>query len=172
MDAKNARMLTRYNAWANKLMFDAVAKLPEGEATKPRTSLFRNMVHTLNHNYVIDRIWQGHLQGRDHGYTERNTKDHPPLDELWRLQQEVDAWYVAWSDQLADADVEQRIGFTLIGGNRGEMTRGEILIHILGHRHYHRGFVCDMLFEVPTRPPTMDLPVYLREVAEQAPANS
>ena len=93
MDAKNARILTRYNAWANRLMFEAMAKLPDGEATKPRASLFRNMVHTLNHNYVIDRIWQGHLQGRDHGYTARNTDDHPPLDELWRLQQEVDAWY-------------------------------------------------------------------------------
>ncbi|MGH8665271.1 MAG: DinB family protein, partial [Burkholderiales bacterium] len=67
MDAKTARMLTRYNAWANKLMFDAVTALPEGEAVKPRTSLFRNMVHTLNHNYVIDRIWQAHLEGREHG---------------------------------------------------------------------------------------------------------
>ena len=168
MDASNAQMLTRYNAWANKLMFDAVAKLPEGEAVKPRTSLFKNMVHTLNHNYVIDRIWQGHLQGRDHGYSARNTQDHPPLDELWRLQQEVDAWYIAWSDALADRQVEEKIRFTLIGGNKGEMTRGEILIHILGHRHYHRGFVCDMLFQVPTRPPTMDLPVYLREMAEGA----
>ena len=165
MDAKNAQMLTRYNAWANKLMFEAVAKLPEGEAVKPRTSLFKNMVHTLNHNYVIDRIWQGHLEGRDHGYSARNTQDHPPLAELWRLQQEVDAWYVAWSDALTDAQVEEKLRFTLIGGNQGEMTRGEILIHILGHRHYHRGFVCDMLFQVPTRPPTMDLPVYLREVA-------
>jgi uncharacterized damage-inducible protein DinB len=166
MDAKNAQMLTRYNAWANKLMFEAVAKLPEGEAVKPRTSLFKNMVHTLNHNYVIDRIWQGHLEGRDHGYSARNTQDHPPLAELWRVQQEVDRWYVGWSDALSDAQVEEKVAFTLIGGNKGEMTRGEILIHILGHRHYHRGFVCDMLFQVPTRPPTMDLPVYLREVAE------
>jgi uncharacterized damage-inducible protein DinB len=47
------------------------------------------------------------------------------------------------------------------------MTRSEILLYILGHRHYHRGFVCDMLFEVPSRPPSMDLPVYLRE---QGPA--
>lgn len=164
MDAKNAQMLTRYNAWANKLMFEAVSKLPEGEAVKPRTSLFRNMVHTLNHNYVIDRIWQGHLQGRDHGYSVRNTQDHPPLVDLWRLQREVDDWYIAWSDALRDTEVEQKVRFTLIGGNQGEMTRGEILIHILGHRHYHRGFVCDMLFQVPARPPTMDLPVYLREV--------
>jgi uncharacterized damage-inducible protein DinB len=168
VDAKNAQMLTRYNAWANKLMFEAVSKLPEGEAVKPRTSLFRNMVHTLNHNYVIDRIWQGHLQGRDHGYSVRNTQDHPPLVDLWRLQREVDDWYVAWSDALSDAEVEQKVHFTLIGGNQGEMTRGEILIHILGHRHYHRGFVCDMLFQVPARPPTMDLPVYLREVGGSA----
>ena len=98
MDAATARMLARYNAWSDRVMFDAVAALPEGEAGKPRTSLFRNMVHTLNHIYVIDRIWQAHLEGRDHGYEARNTKDHPPLTELQRLQQEVDAWYVAWSD--------------------------------------------------------------------------
>jgi len=163
MDANEARMLTRYNAWANKLMFDAVAALPEGEAVKPRTSLFRNMVHTLNHNYVIDRIWQAHLEGRDHGYEARNTKDHPPLAELWAAQQQVDAWYVGWSDRMTDERLAERLRFTLIGGNQGEMTRAEVLLHILGHRHYHRGFVCDMMFEVPARPPTMDLPVYLRE---------
>ena len=28
------KMLTRYNAWANKKMFDAVAALPDGEAVK------------------------------------------------------------------------------------------------------------------------------------------
>ncbi|RPI47664.1 MAG: damage-inducible protein DinB [Betaproteobacteria bacterium] len=163
MDAASTRTLTRYNAWANELMFKAVAALPPGEAIKPRTSLFRNMVHTLNHNYVVDRIWQAHLQGREHGYDARNTKDHPPLEELWRLQREVDAWYVDWSDRLSDPQVDESIRFVLIGGNAGEMTRGEILLHILGHRHYHRGFVCDMMFEVPARPPTMDLPVYLRE---------
>jgi hypothetical protein len=24
--------------------------------------------------------------------------DHPPLAELWRVQQVLDAWYLAWSD--------------------------------------------------------------------------
>jgi uncharacterized damage-inducible protein DinB len=93
-----ARMLARYNAWANKLIFDAVAALPEGEATRERKSLFRNMVHTLNHNYVIDRIWQAHLEGREHGYAARNTPEHPPLAELWRAQQAIDGWYVDWSE--------------------------------------------------------------------------
>ena len=103
---RTARMLTRYNAWANQLIFDAVAALPAGEAEKERKSLFKNMVHTLNHNYVIDRIWQAHLEGRSHGYAARNTPDHPPLPELWRAQQEIDAWYIGWSDRLFDAALD------------------------------------------------------------------
>jgi len=161
--AKSARMLARYNAWANKMTFDAVAALPEGEAEKERQSLFRNMVHTLNHNYVIDLIWQAHLEGRDHGFAARNTKDHPPLADLWRKQQVVDAWYVKWSDAISDAKLDETVRFTLIGGNPGEMTRGEILLHVINHTSYHRGFVADLFYQVPARPPTTDLPVYLRE---------
>lgn len=158
-----ACMLTRYNAWANKVMFDAVAALPEGEAVKERKSLFRNMVHTLNHNYVIGLIWQAHLEGREHGFEARNTKDHPPLADLWRVQQTVDGWYIAWSDALTDDALQEQVRFTLIGGNPGVMTRGEILLHVVNHTTYHRGFVCDMFFQVPMRAPTTDLPVYLRE---------
>lgn len=166
LNAGTARMLARYAAWSNRLMFDAVAALPAGEAEKPHASPFQSMVHTLNHIYVIDRIWQAHLEGRDHGYAARNTKDHPPLAELWRLQQEVDAWYVAWADAQNDAALAETIEYTLIGGNRGAMTRGEILLHVAMHTNYHRGYVADMIYTVPgCRPPTMDLPVYMREAA-------
>jgi uncharacterized damage-inducible protein DinB len=166
MNARTARMLARYNAWANQLIFDSVAALPAGEATRERASLFKNMVHTLNHNYVIDRIWQAHLEGREHGYEARNTKDHPPLAELWRAQQEIDRWYIDWSDALSDAALDERVRYTLIGGNAGEMTRGEILLHVVNHTTYHRGFVADLFYQVPARPPTSDLPVYLRERGE------
>jgi uncharacterized damage-inducible protein DinB len=162
---RTARMLTRYNAWANQQIFDAVAALPDGEATRERPSLFRNMVHTLNHNYVIDRIWQAHLEGREHGFTARNTAEHPPLSELWVAQQGVDDWYVAWSDGLSDRVLEEKVSFTLIGGNPGVMTRGEILLHVVNHTSYHRGFVADLFYQVPSRPPTTDLPVFLRENA-------
>ncbi len=133
-----ARMLARYNHWANKLIFDAVAELPQGEATKERPSLFKNMVHTLNHNYVIDLIWQAHLEGREHGFGARNT-------------------------------LGEDVHFTLIGGNKGVMTRAEILLHVVNHTSYHRGFVADLFYQVPgARPPTTDLPVYLRENAVAA----
>jgi uncharacterized damage-inducible protein DinB len=162
--ASSARTLTRYNAWANEVIFKAVAGLPEGEAVKPRQSVFRNMVHTLNHNYVIDRIFQAHLEGRRHGYSARNTPEHPPLAELWRAQQAIDRWYVDWSDAISEAALDEKVSFTYVGGGEGVMTRGEILQHLVNHTSYHRGFVAQMMYDVPVRPPVTDLTVYLRDV--------
>jgi uncharacterized damage-inducible protein DinB len=90
MSLKQARMLARYNAWANRLIFDAVASLPPGEVLKPRQNLFGNMLNTLNHNHAIDLIFQAHLQGREHGFTTRNMPQMIPLDELWPRQQAID----------------------------------------------------------------------------------
>src|SRR5258708_6440582 len=95
-----ARMLTRYNSWANKLIFDAVAGLPADEATKGRQSLLKNMVHPHTHTYVIDLIGQPPPEGREPGSGAPTPPGHPPLAELWRKQQLVDDWYIAWSGRL------------------------------------------------------------------------
>jgi uncharacterized damage-inducible protein DinB len=161
---RSARTLTRYNKWANDLMLDAIAKLPTEEATKGRPTLFKNIVHTMNHNYVIDRIFQAHLEGREHGYTARNTTDEaPPLEELRQGQREIDDWYVAWSDSISDEALDARVSFTFVGGGPGDMTRGEILLHIVNHTTYHRGFAADLFYQIPARPPTTDLTVFLRD---------
>jgi uncharacterized damage-inducible protein DinB len=167
-DLRTIKTLTRYNAWANKTIFDAVAALPGDEATKPRPTLFRNMVDTLNHLYVVDRIWQAHLEGREHGIPALNTVLHGELAQLWRAQQEIDAWYIAWGDRLTAGAAEETLRFTLIGGNRGEMRRGDVAFHVVNHTSYHRGFVADMFFQVPARPPLTDLPIFLRESAAAA----
>jgi uncharacterized damage-inducible protein DinB len=164
---KTATMLARYNAWANRVIFDALAALPPGEAEKPRTSLFRNMVHSLNHNYVIDRIFQAHLEGRSHGYTARNTPEHPPLEELRRAQEELDAWYVSWAANIAEPKLDEVVHFQFVGGGEGAMTRAQMLLHVVNHTSYHRGFVADLFFQVPARPPVTDLTVYLRDVEPQ-----
>jgi uncharacterized damage-inducible protein DinB len=45
------------------------------------------------------------------------------------------------------------------------MARAEILLHVVNHTTYHRGNVASMIYDVPGhRPPTTDLPVYLRDV--------
>ena len=165
--AKTAHMLTRYNTWSNTVWFDALDALPEGEAVKERKSLFKNMVHTLNHIYIIDLIWQAHLEGRDHGMTVRNTAEHPPLAELRAMQTKIDQWYEQWSDKQTDETLADRRPVTLIGGNRVVMSLAEMLLHLYHHTAYHRGFVGDMMYHVPGhRPPVTDLPVFLREAPQ------
>jgi uncharacterized damage-inducible protein DinB len=168
MTTSNARMLTRYNRWANDVFFKAVAELPAEEISKPRQTLFKTIVHTLNHNYVIDCIFRAHLEGREHGYTARNTVEPPAFDELRRLQGEIDDWYIAWSDSLSDAELDETVKFTYVGGGDGAMTRGQILMHVVNHTSYHRGFAADMFFQIPgKRAPTTDLTVFLRDVPQE-----
>jgi uncharacterized damage-inducible protein DinB len=157
----HARMIARYRLWADRLTFDAVAALPPGEATKERPTLFKTMVGTLNHNYVIDLIWQAHLEGRDHGFTARNLVLHPELADLWQAQQAVNQWYIDWSDRQSQASLDEVVDFTFIGGEKGSMSRGDILLHVVNHATYHRGWVAEMFFQVPARNPTTDLPVFL-----------
>jgi len=161
-----ARMLTRYNAWANTVFFDAVRALPEGEATVPRKTLFKNIVHTLNHNYVIDAIFQAHLEGRPHGYSARNTTETPSLEALRAAQHKLDQWYVAWSDAITDDALDEKVSFTFVGGGAGLMTRGQILLHLINHTSYHRGFAADLFYQIPAKPPTTDLTVFLRDVPQ------
>jgi uncharacterized damage-inducible protein DinB len=163
MTPQTVRMLTRYNAWANRLIFDAVAALPPGEATKERPTLFGNMVNTLNHLYTVDVIWQAHLEGRSHGIPALKTVLHPELADLRRAQAAMDDWYIAYGDRLDEAAMKEAVRFTLIGGNAGAMSRGDILLHVVNHTSYHRGWVAEMFFAVPRHPPTTDLPVFLRE---------
>jgi len=158
-----ARMLTRYKAWANEIVYSTVRALPDGEATRPRTTIFGNMVHTLSHIHVVDCIFQAHLEGREHGFTARNTPTPPPLDDLWRDVQIVDRWYIDRFDRLSDAELAESIRFRFVGGGDGEMTRGEILMHLVNHATYHRGFVGDMLNQAQVKPRPTDLTVFLRD---------
>ncbi|MES2281165.1 MAG: DinB family protein [Pseudomonadota bacterium] len=166
---RNVRRLARYNAWANARLFSALAALPDGEATAPRATGFGNMVNTLNHAYVVDLIWQAHLEGREHGFTSRITEKEPSLPDLQAAQTSLEHWYVAYADALTDTTHDEIVHFKFVDGGGGAMTRGEMLLHIVNHKTYHRGYVADMLYQAGSRPPGMDLPVFLRDV-HQLPA--
>lgn len=158
------RMLVRYKQWANFLTFRQVMALPDGEALKQRATRFGNMVHTLNHVFVVDDIFRHHLEGRKHAYTSRNTETTPPLAELWANVQAMDRWYVDQVEAWSDEDLATTIHFEFVGGGHGAMTREAIVLHVVNHATYHRGFVGDMMYQVPVMPESNDLPVFIRDV--------
>jgi uncharacterized damage-inducible protein DinB len=147
-------MFLQYKEWADRIAFEAVTSIPEEEALKTRLTTFKNMVHTLNHVYVIDDIFRHHLTGRKHDYTMRNTR---------LLVQEMDRWYIDQVKAWTDDDLRTSVEFEFVGGGKGSMTKVEIILHIVNHTTYHRGFVGDMIKQVPYNWPANDLTVFIRD---------
>lgn len=165
INLRTARMLADYKRWANQRLFDSLAALPPGEVNKERVSVFKNMIGTLNHIYVVDCIWRAHLEGRGHGFKTSHDLLHPDLAELRLAQKDIDHWYCAWSERQTDASLDKPVEFSFVSGESGIMSAGAILMHVVNHASYHRGWVIQMYFEIPVMPPVTDLPVYLRETA-------
>jgi uncharacterized damage-inducible protein DinB len=42
---------------------------------RERPTLFKSIIGTLNHSYVVDLIWQAHLEGRAHGFTRQRAHE-------------------------------------------------------------------------------------------------
>ena len=165
MTTRYLQKLLRYRAWADQLTYGAVAALPEGVAETVRATIFGTMLGTLGHTYVVDDIFQAHLQGRPHGYASRKLPEPLSLDELWRRQQAMNDWYLAYAQGLSAGQAAEEVSFQFIGGGEGRMSREEMILHVVNHATYHRGFVADMFYQVPAKPPATDLPVFLRDVA-------
>ena len=158
-----ARMMTHYMAWANTVMLNSVSRLPPAEIVKPRQALFGSIVHTFNHILVIADIFRCHLDGTQHGYTARNTETSPPFEEVRERIEAMDRYYVQLADRLSTEELNETIRFTFVGGGDGAMTRLEILLHLVNHATYHRGFVSDMLSQVPFVGDANHLTVFLRD---------
>ncbi|HEX3948543.1 MAG TPA: DinB family protein [Steroidobacteraceae bacterium] len=164
---RNIRLLTRYSAWANSLLYSSIGELPNEELTKPRQSVFGNLIRILNHVYTMDLVWQAHLEGRSHGFTARTPEVQVSFSELRMAQATLDSWYVRYAEEMSDRLGEEIVEFTFIGNGEGAMTRGDILLHVVNHTTYHRGHISAMMHQIPARPPTTDLPVFLRNAALQ-----
>lgn len=165
---RNIRMLTRYNQWANKMLLDAITNLPPEEVTKQRAAAFGGMSFALAHIVIVDQIWRAHLLGIDHGFTSRTTEMPDALASLTEKLNQIGDWYIQYADTMSESLLNENVSFSFVDGGAGEMTRGDILIHVCNHKAFHRGHIGDMFYQSGFRPPSIDLPVYIRDAFDEA----
>lgn len=156
------KTMAEYTRWANTELFAALRALPEGEATKSRPSLFPSIVKTLNHPLVTDRMWMATLQGTTHDHKALNEVIHEELEPLAAARAEMDEAIVSYAHGLHADRADEPVAFTLLSGAGGEMSRGMIVMHMINHNSYHRGFVVEIFCQIPAPLPLIDLPVYMR----------
>lgn len=161
-------MLAKYSDWADQTLFKAMQSLPEGAPYRKSETLFGSMVGTLNHNYQVDLIWQAHLLGKAHGFTSRRDILHPELHTLIEEQSIVNRWYIDWAKEQTSQSLGEKLKFSFVTGEPGEMTRGGMFLHIVNHKTFHRGWISQMFFDVRVKPPETDLCVFLCNVENDA----
>jgi len=142
------KSLFAYKAWANSELFALLATLPPSQAEPLHTC-----IRTLNHIYIVDRIFRAHLSGEPRPFEATNTKDTPSIAQLHRDVEATDAWYVDYVASLSEPALSEPLGFMFTDGDIGRMTREEILLHIITHGGYHRGNVGQVLRSISVAPP-------------------
>ncbi len=165
---RNIKMLMRYSKWANDMMLVAISGLPTEEFVKRRPAALGGMTFTLAHIDIVDQIWRGHLLGKEHGFSSRTSETPGDLETLSYKIQEMDEWYVHYADTMSEALLNEKIKFSFVDGGSGEMTRGDMLIHICNHKTFHRGHLADMFYQSGFNPPSIDLPVYMRDAFRES----
>lgn len=163
--ADHLRTFMQYTAWANGVLYQALSAIDEKMLAQPRPGRPAGAIGVLGHAYVVGMIWKGHLSRQPHGFATRSLEPAPALSTLRDWQASLDQWYVDYTRDLPPDWRGTPIDFRFVDGGAGRMTAEEMLLHVANHGTYHRGYVADMLYEAGLTPPTMDLPVFIRDVA-------
>ncbi len=149
MSKKSLQSLFAQKSWANNELFNALADIPSGQ----HSGEVHTATRTLNHIYVVDRIFRAHLLGEPHGYASTNTEQTPELGELQFAAAETDAWFENYVSSVAEIQLEEPIPFRFTDGDTGTMTREEMLFHVITHGAYHRGNVGQVMKSISIAPP-------------------
>jgi uncharacterized damage-inducible protein DinB len=153
------RDLFRYNAWANDELFAKLENLDPELHQESRHAAIR----LLNHCHVVNRIFAAHLTGMAHGYAASNTPETPALGALRSATAALDRWYLDYVETVSPDDLAAPVPFVFTDGDRGCMSRQEILTHVAIHGTYHRGEVGRILRQLSAPLPWDTFAVYLHQ---------
>ena len=165
MSKQILRSLFAQKSWANGGLFDVLTTVSLTTHAASRQTALR----TLNHIFVVDRIFRAHLLGEKHGYAATNTTEMPELDVLSFAVAETDLWFEDYVAFISEESLAESLSFQFTDGDAGRMTREEMLAHVITHGAYHRGNVGQVLRGIEITPPRDLLTkfLHLREPARR-----
>jgi len=146
-----------YQAWANHDLLGKLAQLDGATQVAELDTALR----LIGHYHVVARIFAGHLTGTDHGYTSDNTPETAALDQLRTSVAATDRWYQDYVRTVSPKALSEAVAFGFTDGDKGCMTRQEMLLHVALHSAVHRGEVCRILSQLSITPPWDTFAVYL-----------
>jgi uncharacterized damage-inducible protein DinB len=174
--AAHYRSLAGYNRWMNERLYEAAARLDDGERKRDVGAFFRSLHGTLNHILLCDRAWLGRFT-RDLALATSHDAAGNTIPWTGKLDQELyadfallrrergitDAAIERWAATLDDHRLEQPLAYRTTSGRDVEHPMWWAVSHFFNHQTHHRGQVTTLLTQAGHDPGVTDLIAYIRD---------
>jgi len=162
--ADEIRELFRYNAWAHRRMFDALAALPAEQYHRDVKCSFASIHGTVAHIVWAEHLWLSRWLGAPPPPpATAQGKDLPSLADARARWDEVEAQRGTFLESLTDAGLHDTLTIQPTTGGAYVHTLQQTLQHAVDHSSYHRGQIVTMLRQLGVKPPSTGLIGFYRE---------
>ena len=152
MSAPFAQMALN-NAYANRTLYGAIAKLDSEAFTAKRPGFFPSLARTLNHIYEVDLFY---IDAMEEGGQGRSVYNRPDIEDVGVLASAQAAADLRFATFCA---IEHDIGKMVDVERKGLMTQekiGLLIPHLLQHQIHHRGQAHVQIGDAGIAPPQLD----------------
>jgi uncharacterized damage-inducible protein DinB len=150
------RLMADYNAWMNRSVYDAAARLPAEEIATDRGAFFGSILGTLEHLVVADTIWTQRFAEHPAGAALAPVRELARPSGLAQIQfgalaplrerrEMLDGLIVAWMASLAESDLDLPLAYRNTRGDAFVKPFALVLGHVFNHQTHHRGQTTTLL---------------------------
>jgi uncharacterized damage-inducible protein DinB len=158
------RMLAAYNAWANRLLYEAVGRLDATDYRRDLGAFFGSLHGTLNHLLAADRIWMRRFTGAGAAPDRLDAILHEDFAGLAASRVAEDTRIAGWIDTLDEERLAGDFTYTPVSRPEPAVTHAlrPALTHLFNHQTHHRGQCHAMLTMTGGPSLPLDLIYFLR----------
>jgi uncharacterized damage-inducible protein DinB len=151
-----------YNAWANRIIFEAVARLPEEQYFRDMKSSFGGIHGTLAHIVWVEQVWLHRWLGKPNPAVAQG-KDLKSLPQVRSRWDDVEAERGRFVGGFTKDRLEETRLVKPSSGGEYVHTFRQMFRHFINHSSYHRGQIVTLMRQLGARPPSTDLILYYRQ---------
>ena len=154
--------LFAYNAWANRIIFDAVAALPNEQYFRDLRSSFGGVHGTLAHIVWAEQLWLHRWRGKPNPAAAQGT-DLRTLADVRSRWEQVERERAAFVADLNDARLAETSVVKPSSGGEYVHSFRQMFRHFINHSSYHRGQIVVLLRQLGSPAPNTDLIRFYRQ---------
>jgi uncharacterized damage-inducible protein DinB len=162
MTLDDVNVLFRFNDWANGILFDALAEIPEEPYLQDMKSSHGGIHGTATHLVGAEKVWLDRWRGDPQAklIPASEVTSFPALRALW---EEVRRQRKGFLETLTESKLQAKLELRTSRGETYTHPYWQTFQHLVNHSSYHRGQIVTLLRQIGVKPPPTDLIRFYRE---------